>query len=82
MNVTINSVTLEDGTVIKSDARNAVPSSIKEYIANPSDKNLETLIKDQLKKDFVGRVDYVLQVVNKGVREQDPLCFDFVEYEE
>ena len=82
MNVTINSVTLEDGTVIKSDALNAVPSSIKEYIANPSDKNLETLIKDQLKKDFVGRVDYVLQVVNKGVREQDPLCFDFVEYEE
>lgn len=82
MNVTINSVTLEDGTVIKSDALNAVPSSIKEYIANPSDKNLETLIKDQLKKDFVGRVDYVLQFVNKGVREQDPLCFDFVEYEE
>ena len=82
MNVTINSVTLEDGTVIKSDALNAIPSSIKEYIANPSDKNLEILIKDQLKKDFVGRVDYVSQVVNKGVREQDPLCFDFVEYEE
>jgi hypothetical protein len=79
MNVTINRVEMEDGTVIDASDLEKVPASVRNYIASPSEKNLEVLIKDQINNGFIARDEFVAEMVNKGLKDQDPLCFDFIE---
>jgi hypothetical protein len=79
MNVTINRVEMEDGTVIDASDLEKVPASVRNYIASPSEKNLEALIKDQINNGFIARDEFVAEMVNKGLKDQDPLCFDFIE---
>ena len=79
MNVTINRVEMEDGTVIDASDLEKVPASVRNYISSPSEKNLEALIKDQINNGFIARDEFVAEMVNKGLKDQDPLCFDFIE---
>ena len=79
MDVTINYVEMEDGTVIYASDLDKVPASVRNYIASPSEKNLEALIKDQINNGFVARDEFIAEMVSKSLKDQDPLCFDFIE---
>lgn len=78
VNVTINSVTLRDGSIIYANDVNHVPYSVKNYQDNRSLENEERVIKEFVNSDYVTQSEYVNNKINQELMAKDSLCCKFV----
>lgn len=77
MSVVINSVTLEDGTVISAKALEEVPKSVKQYIKEPTEDNLVAVIRELCDSQVASREEYTTKAWNAALQDEDALCYDF-----
>jgi hypothetical protein len=77
MKVIINSVTLEDGTVISAKALEEVPASIKKYIDEETEENLIAVIRDLVDSQISSREEYTTKALAAALEKEDALCYDF-----
>ena len=78
MRVTVNSVTLADGTIIKRSDSKQVPRKVKAYLEEKSEENLVAMVKSELIKDFPSREEYIDSEVTTALKAKDSLCYEFL----
>jgi len=76
--VTINSVTLKDGTKIYATDASNIPYSVRNYQYDKSLENEEQIIKECINKDYIMQSDYIHDKLNKELMEKDSLCYKFI----
>lgn len=78
MRVTVNSVTLENGTSIKRSDIKQVPKKVKTYLDDKSEENLVAMVKAEIDADFLARDEYVEEEIKRALMAKDSLCYEFL----
>ena len=78
MRVTVNSVTLADGTSIKRSDIKQVPKKVKAYLDDNSEENLVAMVKAEIDADFLGREEYIQEEIKRALIAKDELCYEFL----
>ena len=78
MVVVVNSVTLEDGTVLKaSEIKEKVPAPASKYINNPSEDNEYEFIHTLIDSDYPTLKEYTESFTDAALQKKNELLFDF-----
>ena len=77
--VTIKSVTLKDGTVIKADDISKVPPSVTAYLADPSEDNTSRLVIETIDNTFPFKAKYAYDAIIAKLKDKSPKCYELVE---
>ena len=78
MRVTVNSITLEDGTTIKRSDIKQVPKTVKAYLDDKSEDNLVAMVKAEIDADFPAREEYIQAELKRALIDKDELCYEFL----
>ena len=77
--LTIQDITLNDGTVIKANDIENVPPSFTAYLADPSDDNTCRLIIETIDNQFPFKAKYAYDAIIAKLKEKSPKCFELIE---
>lgn len=77
--VSVQKVTLENGTTISSSDMKDVPKPVKEYCNDPSFEKGEEVITALIDPNYQSRGVFVNAAINDALRRKNERCFNFVE---
>ncbi|MBQ9704696.1 MAG: hypothetical protein IJV55_00685 [Paludibacteraceae bacterium] len=78
MEVTVNSVTLVDGTVIRPADLKKVPETVTRYTADPNPKNEKAMILKYADRHYPSVETFMRRRTEELLQAQDSLCYSFL----